>query len=581
MHTGETWCPILSNENHRIDPRDKNRRKPARGERWRYALGVLIAGLLLFDVYGPALKGPFLLDDYYVINTASRGGLEGVRPLLTLGFWLNFKLSNFDPLSYHVVNMLLHICNSVVVGLIIRKVLKFARIESELASTLSVFAALVFLLHPLQTESVAYISGRSECQSFLLFSTAFVAFLYSQSTLRTLGTALIVSLLFSLACLTKEHAVVLPLLLILTDSFWNSEQSLKRILNDWRFYTPLIVVCAIGFFSVSRVLGTATTAGFGISNLPWHRYFLTQCRAIWVYVRMFALPYGQNIDHDFAVSLSIKEFGTLLGITALIGATLYAWVLRRRFPVASYGWLVFLLLLSPTSSFIPIRDVLVERRVYMPFFGLILIVCELLARWRVRRAILTTTLTVVVLVCSVLTHQRNQLWRDPIAMWSNAVRQSPNKARPHFQLGYAYYLESRCSEALNQYQIASQLDRPDSSLYTDWGLAYDCAGEPANAVEKFRKAIEVEKNSAHPYTLTAIVYAKQQRFSEAHEMLRQAERVEPTFEPTYVYRGNVYLLQREFVKAAEQFRRALRLNPTDPAARNGLDMANGYVVPKL
>jgi tetratricopeptide (TPR) repeat protein len=307
-------------------------------------------------------------------------------------------------------------------------------------------------------------------------------------------------------------------------------------------------------------------------DLAWYEYFFSQCRAMWVYLRMFVLPFGQNVDHDFAISRNLVEHGAVLGLAALIAVSVAAWMYRRRYPVASYGWFVFVILLAPTSSFVPIRDLLVERRLYLPFVGLILICCEFLAKWRTTRMRLAGTLAAVVAVYAVAAYHRNQLWGDAIALWSDTADKSPGKSRPRFQLGYAYYLEGQCAEAAAEYAKAAGIEKPRYDLYVDWALADDCANKPEAALEKLQRAAAIEK-TAHVYALIGMVHAKQRRRDEAMAALDQAQQVDPNFQRTYLYRGNLYLLAKEFDKAEEQFRRAIALNPADIEARKGLDMA--------
>jgi len=240
--------------------------------------------------------------------------------------------------------------------------------------------------------------------------------------------------------------------------------------------------------------------------------------------------------------------------------------------------LAFLILLAPTSSLIPIQDVLVERRLYLPFFGIALICCEFLRRAQLSRPALVGALAAVLVVFSVLTYQRNQFWADSVALWKDAAEKSPDKSRPHFQLAYAYYSDGRCLDALKEYQRTSELDKDDDRLYVDWGLAHDCAKQPEAALAKFQQALSISKTGL-AYSLIGMVYAKQNRRAEALEALEQAERLDPNLETTYVNRGNVYLLAQEFDKAESQFRRALELNPTDTLARNGLDMAQRRITP--
>ncbi len=552
---------------------------------WLYLVGAFLAVFVAFEIYQPAIRGPFLYDDRYLpffapefASAPLKNWIAGVRPGLMLSYWANFQLVQLDPYWYHVVNVFFHAGNAIFVWLIVLKILEWAGVDRTQRAILAIFSGLLFLLHPLQTESVTYVASRSENQSVFFFFAAFTVFLYRRSIAVSWRITIAVLALFGAACLTKEHAAVLPALLILTDYFWNPGFNFAGIRRNWRLYIPIVVLGLTGAALIWRVLATSTSAGFGMKDLRWYEYFLTQCRAIWVYLRMIVLPYGQNIDHDFPISRSVLDHGAIFGLIALIAVTAAAWIWRKRFPLAAYGWFVYLLLLAPTSSIIPIQDVLVERRVYLPFFGIALICCEFLRRAPLRRPAMAGALAAVLAVLSIITYQRNEVWADAISLWKDTVEKSPNKSRPHFQLAFAYYSEGRCLDAVKEYQRTSELDSKDDRLYIDWALAYDCAKQPDAALEKLRQATSISKTGL-AYSLIGMVYAKQNRRAEALEALDQAEKLDPNLEATYVNRGNVYLLAQEFDKAAGQFRRALELNPADAIARNGLDMAQRRQAP--
>jgi tetratricopeptide (TPR) repeat protein len=552
---------------------------------WLYLVGAFLAVFLAFEIYQPAIRGPFLYDDRYLpffapefASAPLKNWIAGVRPALMLSYWANFQLVQLDPYWYHVVNVFFHAGNAIFVWLIVLKILDWAGVDRTQRAILAIFSGLLFLLHPLQTESVTYVASRSENQSVFFFFAAFAVFLYRRSIAVSWRITIAVLILFAAACLTKEHAAVLPAVLILTDYFWNPGFSLAGIRRNWRLYAPIVVLGLIGAALIWRVLATSTSAGFGMKDLRWYEYFFTQCRAIWVYLRMIVLPYGQNIDHDFPISRSVFDHGAIFGLIALIAVTAAAWIWRKRFPLAAYGWFIFLLLLAPTSSIVPIQDVLVERRVYLPFIGITLICCEFLRRTPLRRPAVAGALVAVLIVLGIVTYQRNEVWADAISLWKDTAEKSPNKSRPHFQLAFAYYSEGRCLDAVKEYQRTSELDNKDDRLYIDWALAYDCVKQPDAALEKLRQATSISKTGL-AYSLIGMVYAKQNRRAEALEALDQAEKLDPNLEATYVNRGNVYLLAQEFDKAAGQFRRALELNPSDAIARNGLDMAQRRQAP--
>jgi Tfp pilus assembly protein PilF len=537
---------------------------------WWQSLAALGGLLVAFVAYGPALNGAFVLDDRYLPfmdpNAAGKtffDWIRGLRPLLYLSFWADYRINETTPYGYHVTNVLLHFLTSLLMVLVAAKLLEWVGVKGLERTLLAAFAGALFLLHPVQTESVAYVASRSEILSVFFYFAAFAVFIYRNSEAMTVWRALAIVALFGAAVATKEHTLTLPVLLVLTDYFW-SRGGLRK---NGILYGLLTLAAAGGAVVVWRVLRGANTAGFGMSDLPPLTYFFTQCRVIWTYVRMFVLPYGQNADPDVALSPGVLDHGAIFGLIALVAAVAAAWIYRKRWPLASFGVLIFILLLAPTSSVVPIRDVLAERRLYLPFLGLVLVCLEFLRRLRLRQAAWVCAAAVV--LCAVFTYQRSQVWASPLALWEDTVAKSPQKIRPRFQLAYALYEENRCPEAVQSYETASRLGPSDDQLLIDWGLALDCAGRANDAIEKLRLAALI-RNTAHIHALIGMVYGKRSRNPEALDELAEAEKLNPGFDMTYVYRGNVYESSGNRPQAAREYQRALAANPLNQAARDAL-----------
>jgi len=534
---------------------------------WRYALAFFAAFCVLYEAYSPALNAPFLFDDthlpymlpnFYALPLID--WIRGPRPLLMLSYWLNFKESGNElTFAYHFTNLVLHFLNG---ALIYWAVSKFS------TRILAIFAAGLFLLHPVQTESVTYVASRSETLSLTFLLAAFVVFLYRRTPAVGSVTAVAILLLFGAAVLSKEHTAVLPALLLLTDYYWNPGFSFEGIRRNWKIYVPMLLGAVLGVVVVFRYLGAGGTAGFGIKDLTWYQYFFTQCCAIWDYLRLFLLPFGQNLDYDFPISHNVLEHGAIFGLIGLLAVSVAAWIYRRKFPLASYGWFTFLILLAPTSSFVPIRDPMAERRLYLPFIGLLFIAVDFLGRWKTSRTTLVTALGVILAAEAVLTYQRNELWSSPIAIWKDTVDKSPNRVRPRFQLAFADYQAQHCEEAVVEFGKAAKIEL-SFDLLVDWALAYDCAGHSEDALAKLTQAASMHPN-AHVYSQIGMEYGKQGKYTDALDALSTAQRLNPKFAMTYYYRGGVYEVQHNLAAAIQEYRQALAVDPYNQPARDAL-----------
>jgi Tfp pilus assembly protein PilF len=534
---------------------------------WLIGLGSLF---LVFEAYGPALHSAFVLDDVYLPYAdvdAPRlhltDWLRYPRPLLMFSYWLNYQSGAEDPHVYHTTNVLLHFLVSTVVLLIAWRLLEWVDVSGRMRIALAVFSGGLFLLHPLQTESVAYVASRSEVLSVLFYYSAFAVFIYSNRDRMSWLRAISIVVLFGAAAATKEHTLTLPVLILLTDFFWHRGGLRKNAV----LYGLLAVACAAGGVVVGKVLLGANTAGFNLKDLSPVSYFFTQCRVVWIYVRMFFLPYGQNVDPDISLSTGPAP-AAIFGLIAILAVAVAAWVYRKRWPLASFGVFVFLLLIAPTSSVIPIRDVLAERRVYLPFLGLILIVLEPLRRLRFEQAVGASA--AVLVACTVLTYQRSDVWSTPLNLWQDSVAKSPGKVRPRFQLAFAQFRSGDCAAAVKNYDAASRLAPPDYLLLVDWANAHDCAGRETDAIGAFARAIELNGNRPEAYVGLSAIYGKQRRTTEALNVLARAEAADPGVGQIYLNRGGVYEILGNYEGAIAEYRRAATIDTSNRAAREAL-----------
>src|SRR5262245_22207098 len=256
-----------------------------------------IAALLLSAIlYGPAMKGQFLFDDQglpfqlTMARAPLRAWIGGTRPVLMFTYWMNYRLSGSDTGSYHVFNLLIHVVNTTLVFLILVRLLELAGWTRERVRNAAILGAGVFLVHPLATESVSYIAGRSESLAALFVLAAYTIFLYRRNNGISWLASLIVVVLFGLGAATKENAVALAGLFILTDWLFPPRR-------NWRLYVLLApgAIFAAGF--ILNALLHGGNAGFSIREFTWYQYAFTEARAILVYIRMAVLPFGQSLDH--------------------------------------------------------------------------------------------------------------------------------------------------------------------------------------------------------------------------------------------------------------------------------------------
>jgi tetratricopeptide (TPR) repeat protein len=544
---------------------------------WHWALGLALVLFVAFEVYGPALHGEFLFDDSSlpflmpgVADAPLKSWLSN-RPVLMISYWLNYQWSALNPYPYHAVNVVLHAFNSILAGLIVRRLLRWVGQTGWVREVLAIFAGALFLLHPVQTESVAYVASRSETMSVFFFLAAFAVFVCRETESLTVPRIAAVLALFGLAVTAKEHTAVLPVLLLMTDYYFVTPFRLTAIRQNLKLYLPILIVGAVGGAFIFSVLQRAQTAGFAVKEFTWYEYLFTQFRVIWLYLRLYVAPVGQNGDYEFPISRSLMDGGAVFGLVGLLAFAVLAWRYRREYPLASFGYFGFLLLLAPTSSVVPIRDVVVERRLYLPFLCLLLITVEFLRRWKASRGVMIGTLGAVCAVAAVASYQRNHVWSTALAFWEDTAAKSPGNARARFQLAYAQWQNGRCQDAVTNYEKVAALQAPDDRLLIDWAYALECVGKADEAVAKIRQAMENHGlSAAHGYSAIGMIYGKRGRADDALQALAAAEKADPNFEMTYVYRGNIFASRSQMPLAAAEYRRALAINPNNDTAKQGL-----------
>lgn len=241
---------------------------------WIIGSVLFVAALVVtFIIYAPALNGDFVFDDRNLpMFLPNAGDLPlsawlHVRPLLMATYYANFHTSGLDPSAYHSLNVVLHCACAVLLFFAVRRLLEMAGIEGRKRWLASLFGAVLFLVHPVQTEAVIYIASRSETLSVLLFLAAFNVFLYRREGAVTWRTAILILVLYGAAMTCKEHTVMLPIALLLTDYFFNGRFGSEGIRRNWRLYVPIGVLAVAGGVFITSYVTRNSNAGLGLKNL--------------------------------------------------------------------------------------------------------------------------------------------------------------------------------------------------------------------------------------------------------------------------------------------------------------------------
>jgi protein O-mannosyl-transferase len=554
-------------------------RKPsllaAAGFRLRIAAALCAAVFVaLLWVYWPALHGRFVFDDLslpfnkVIRNEPLSGWISGTRPVLMFSYWVNYWFWGIAPFSYHFVNLVIHFVNAGLVFLVLFRLLTTAGWLREGAGAASIVGALIFALHPLQTESVSYVAGRSESLAALFLLLAYVAFLYRRNASISWWGALLVLALFGMAVATKENAVSLAGILVLTDLFWPKPFSIQGLKRNWRLYCLMAPAVIAAGFGVFRVLASSQTAGFSLVTYKWYQYAFTEARALFSYVGLTIFPLGQSIDQDYAPSHTIMEHGAIFYMILLAGIVVAAVVWRRRYPLCCFGLLMFLIWLAPTSSIVPLDDALVERRMYLPMLGLILIGCELASKTRISRATGACLLTFTALVLGKLTYDRNQLWGQPEKLMEMAASAAVYNPRPLLNFTEILIRQGRCDLAPAYLERAERRLPNNYYVNAGWGRALACLGHFDQALQRLQAAARINPSS-QVYEWIGLVYGQMGQVEQAGSALKKAVELDPNSESAHGSLALWYEETNNLEAADREYRAAISLDHYDSWAKTG------------
>lgn len=348
---------------------------------------IIIAAMILI-AYSNTFTASFHFDDNpaivenpYIKNITVENIkklLHGTRPVVNMSLLLNYQINGLDVVGWHIFNTLFHILNSLLVYALIFHTLNMPLLSekySVISKRMAFFGALLFAVHPIQTQAVTYIISRTELlAAFFYLSTFFLYIRYRKTG--NIANMIGAVLTAFLAMGSKEHAVTLPAMLLLYDFIFMSEGKIKNVLSHWKSHLAIASSWSLLIFLLSTV--KLEGVGFGIVGTqqeitPW-TYLLTSFNVLWTYIRLLFLPINQNLDYDYPIAKTLFEFPTIISFIGHIIVILAAFLLyqKRNWKLIPFGIAWFYITMSPTQSFVPILDVIFEHRVYLPSVGFFL-----------------------------------------------------------------------------------------------------------------------------------------------------------------------------------------------------------------
>lgn len=408
--------------------------------------------------YFNALWADFQFDDYNVIVNNPRVHTwqawlddlgQGIRPILKLSYTLNW-ISGWGVAGFHLANLAIHLCNVFLVHALTRR---FVRAHPQLPqqqSGVPFFAALLFALHPIHTEAVTYICGRSIALMTLFYLAGLLVYVSGRETGGKARLFILTPLCFVAALGVKETAVTFPLAL-LAWSMAVGEPAKTALKHQWPTWAVLVLAGAFFLWDGSYLAQMERSAA--LNSLRGN--LATQAEASAYLLKQWIFPLWLNIDPDLKVAQGFT--GYLPQLFLLAGAVVLTVPALRRRPWVGFGLAWALLQLVPLYVFLPRLDVANERQMYLVSWPLVLALTAEMAI-RLKPGTSALAMTALAIVLAGLTVTRNQTYQNEISLWEDTVAKSPNKARAHNNLGYAYMQAGRKSEAIREFGVALKLD---------------------------------------------------------------------------------------------------------------------------
>jgi protein O-mannosyl-transferase len=571
-------------------------------------MGLILA---IGVVYGKSLDAPFIFDDvdgiennesifslWPLLGTVEhRGPLNpssnlpsSGRPLVNLSLAANYHWGGLSPHGYHVFNVGIHSLATLLVWAIVRRTLLlpyFAGRFDASAGWLALSVALLWALHPLQTEAVIYVTQRSE----LLMALFYLATLYGSLRYWSVPQAppsqrsaervvwLTFAVVASLAGMaSKEVMVSAPLMVLLFDRAFVSGSLGAALRRSWPLYVGL--ACTWLLLLVLNIDSPrGRSAGFGLGP-PLLSWWMTQSQVLWMYLKLVVWPWPLLIHYRLPYLETISAAWVYVVPLCVIIVVTLILVWRNRPVGYLLAWLF--VILSPTSAVPILTEIAAERRMYLPLASLVVLFVVggyLLAQRVFKQAAKAQSLprlatfaplVVFVLAFGLISSARLRAYQNPIQLWFEVVQHQPQNALAHGNLGSLYAKSGRLAEGISELQIAVSLDAGDHPALTNLGQALADAGRLDDAIAKLQAALVQEPDDPLALNNLGVALIHAGRNAEAIVPLARALQVRPRFAMAHNNLGGALAGSGQTKEAIEQFRQALQLDPSLVMAQQNL-----------
>jgi len=608
-------------------------------QKYYHVLAVLLIAVTTIIIYSNIFQAPFVFDDVHTIqeninirnlnNYFTPEVLQFPRPLVDLTFALNYHFGKLHVFGYHLINILIHIGNGILVFyLSLRLFQKLSAINGNVLYVMALFSALIFTAHPLQTQAVTYTAQRYTSMAAFFYLLAVLCYMLARD-MQSRSMPVQVTVFFSslmcgiLAFLCKQNSASLPIAIILIE-YACYDRTWQGWKNKLKWIFPGILL--IGFFylfnmglfrhniQIGSFLEDVSSAARDTGHIGRWQYLCTQFNVIPIYMRLMLIPVHQNLDYLYPLKNGFFDGATPYGFLFLCLILFGGWRSKSNHPLVFVGVMWFFITLSVESSIFPIRDVLFEHRLYLPLFGFSLIAAYLCGMMITNYgAWVYGAAFVIVVSLSGATYYRNAIWQDDFLLWSNVVQRNPLNFRGWSSLATVLEKRGDFKAALAHYDRAIQ-QKPDyyialynkglllgrmgktedaislfhqtlrikpdySKALINLGVALVRAGRVDDGVSYLQRALTIQPMSLQANLNLATIFVNSGKPEAAVEHYLNALRTEPESFEIHNSVGRILHVLSRYDEAAYHYKEAIRLNPKNPEAY--LNLANSQMALNL
>lgn len=552
---------------------------------------IFVSALLYIN----SLSNTFVYDDVYIVTEnylikslenlpklfqkdyLLLSGELSYRPIVTLTYFIDYAIWQLNPLGYHLTNIILHTVNVFLFYYLIKSISK--------KHIVSILATLLFLSHPLLTETVNAVCYREDILASIFFLLAFIflikvraPFSKKENSLLQTNARFIFYYLLSCACyclalFSKEMAITLPILLVLFNLLYFRQDSTKalsisprsiRVARCVLFYAGYIAVT--GFYLFIRFIvfkNTFKTINVSPTNV------VTMTKVVASYIKLLFIPL--NLNADYCVSYSYYLSLSFI-VSSLFIASAVIIIIRfhRHNNQTTFFTLWFFITLFPVLGIIPIGNIMAERYLYIPIMGFCGVTGCIPANYLSQRKGFLIVVGTILLGMQIGVIHRNSVWQDDTTLWSYTYKREPNSARACSNLGNTWFKNQRYEDAIHMYKRSLTFPYSYPFIHYNLAVAYEKVGQTDRAIEAYKASITRHNDNTLAYNNLGTIYHKQGLYDMAIEAYKQALTNNPYFPLSHNNLGNTYERIGDSEKALVEYREALKIDDTYADAHNNL-----------